>query len=274
MPSAVELQETRDESWNDGKIVATRRFAIWDDSTPLTTSASVRALFGTTVGGVDIPNVRSQFPGDTALYAKSYSLKPENESRYAWMVEFKYENSEPLDKQPQEIGYSQFSVDWSVEFREFYRVNPGIIIPQYGSPSGDAFVSGTSIDVAGEPMTVLHNLSTIEFTETVALATIPDRSQLIRAARGKRNQSPFQGAQIGEVLYRGAKANRIAIDRVSLVHSFSVDSLYHMIQVVDKDADGKPKLIQTGTGEFVAQICRWRQPFPQFANFNLLSENF
>jgi hypothetical protein len=27
-------------------------------------------------------------------------------------------------------------------------------------------------------------------------------------------------------------------------------------------------------GEKVAQVCRWRQPFPEFANFNLLSENF
>ena len=271
---AIELQETRNESWSDGKITATRRFAVWNDSTPLTTAAAVRALFGTTVDGVDLPDIGSQFPGDTALYAKSYTLKPEAESRYVWMLEFAYENSEPLEKQPQEIGYSQFSVDWSVEFRDFYRVNPGMSIPQYGSPSNEAFVGGTSIDVAGEPMTVLHNLSTIEFVETVALSTLPDRSQLIRAARGKRNLAEFQGAPIGQVLYRGAKANRIGVDRVSLVHSFSQDSLYHMIQVVDKDADGKPKLVEMPNGEKVAQVCRWRQPFPEFANFNLLSENF
>jgi hypothetical protein len=123
-------------------------------------------------------------------------------------------------------------------------------------------------------MTVLHNLSTIEFVETVALSTLPDRSQLIRVARGKRNLAEFQGAPIGQVLYRGAKANRIGVDRVSLVHSFSQDSLYHMIQVVDKDADGKPKLVEMPNGEKVAQVCRWRQPFPEFANFNLLSENF
>jgi hypothetical protein len=271
---AIELQETRNESWSDGKITATRRFAVWNDSTPLTTAAAVRALFGTTVDGVDIPDIGSQFPGDTALYAKSYTLKPDIESRYEWRVDFTYENSEPLEKQPQEIGYSQFSVDWSVEFRDFYRVNPGMSIPQYGSPSNEAFVGGTSIDVAGEPMTVLHNLSTIEFVETVALSTLPDRSQLIRAARGKRNLAEFQGAPIGQVLYRGAKANRIGVDRVSLVHSFSQDSLYHMIQVVDKDADGKPKLVEMPNGEKVAQSCRWRQPFPEFANFNLLSENF
>jgi hypothetical protein len=271
---AIELQETRNESWSDGKITATRRFAVWNDSTPLTTAAAVRALFGTTVDGVDLPDIGSQFPGDTALYAKSYALKPEAESRYVWMLDFTYENSEPLEKQPQEIGYSQFSVDWSVEFRDFYRVNPGMSIPQYGSPSNEAFVGGTSIDVAGEPMTVLHNLSTIEFVETVALSTLPDRSQLIRVARGKRNLAEFQGAPIGQVLYRGAKANRIGVDRVSLVHSFSQDSLYHMIQVVDKDADGKPKLVEMPNGEKVAQVCRWRQPFPEFANFNLLTENF
>lgn len=274
MPDAIELQETRDESWADGKITASRRFAVWDDTTPLTSAASVRALFGTTVGSIVLPDIGSQFPGDTSLYAKSYRLRPQPESRYVWHVDWSYENSEPLEKQPQEIGYTQFSVDWSVEFRDMYRTNPGMVIPQYGSPNNDSFVGGVPIDVAGTPMTVLHYLSTIEFTETVSLATLPDRSQLIRVARGKRNLTEFQGAPIGQVLYKGAKANRIGVDRVSLVHSFAQDSLYHMIQVADTDADGKPTLIQIPNGEFVAYACRWRQPFPEFANFNLLSENF
>lgn len=208
------------------------------------------------------------------MYAKSYSLRPEAESRNVWILDFTYENSEPLEKQPQEIGYTQFSVNWSVEFRDIYRVNPGMNIPQYGSPAGDAFVGGTSVDVAGEPMSVLHYLGAIEFSETVSLATLPDRSQLIRAARGKRNLTEFQGAPIGQVLYKGASANRIGVDRVSLTHTFAQDAHYHMIQVADKDADGKVQLIQIPTGEFVAYACRWRQPFPEFANFNLLSENF
>lgn len=274
MPTAIELAETRNESWSAGRISATRRFAVWDDSTPLTSAAAVRALFGTSVGGVDLPDVGSQFPGDSALYAKSYSLRPEANTRYTWTVEFTYENSEPLEKQPQEIGYTQFSVNWSVEFREFYRTNPGMVIPQYGSPAGNAEVGGLPIDVAGEPMTVLHYLGAIEFTETVSLASLPDRSQLIRVARGKRNLTEFQGAPIGQVLYKGASANRIGVDRVSLTHTFAQDALYHMIQVADKKANGDPFLALDTNGVFRAGTVRWVQPFPEFANFNILSENF
>lgn len=276
MPSAIELAESRNESWSDGRISATRRFAVTDDSTPLTTAAAVRALFGTTVGSIVLPDVGSQFPGDPFLYVKSYSLRCEPNSNYLWTVEFSYENSEPLEKQPQEIGYTQFSVDWSVEFRDFYRVNPGLVIPQYGSPSNDWFTGagGQSIDVAGEPLTALHYLGAIEFTETVSLATLPDRSQLIRAARGKRNQTEFQGAPIGQVLYKGARANRIGVDRVSLTHTFAQDSLMHMVQVAMKDADGKVRISLHASGAFHATNVKWVQPFPEFANFNLLSENF
>lgn len=271
---AIELQETRNESWSDGKITATRRFAVWNDSTPLTTAAAVRALFGTTVDGVDLPDIGSQFPGDTALYAKSYALKPEAESRYVWMLDFNYENSEPLEKQPQEIGYTQFSVNWTAEFREFYRTNPGMVIPENGTPSGSIDVGGKAIDVSGEPMTVIHYLGSIEFTETVSLASLPDRSQLIRVARGKRNLTEFQGAPIGQILYKGASANRIGVDRVSLTHTFAQDALFHMIQVADKKANGDPFLTLDTSGLFRAGTVRWVQPFPEFANFNLLSENF
>jgi hypothetical protein len=271
---AIELQETRNESWSDGKITASRRFAVWNDSTPLTSAAAVRALFGTTVDGVDLPDVGSQFPGDAALYAKSYALKPERESRGVWMIDFTYENSEPLDKQPNEIGYTQFTVNWSAEFRDLWRVNPGLAIPQYGSASETADCAGKAIDVAGEPMTVLQYFGSIEFTETVSLSSLPDRSQLIRVARGKRNLTDFQGAPIGQVLYKGASANRIGVDTVSLTHTFSQDALMHLIQRPDKKANGDPMLTLDTNGVFRASMVRFVQPFPEFANFNLLSENF
>lgn len=274
MPDAIELQETRSESWSDGKITASRRFAVWDDLSPLTSAASVRALFGTTVGSLVLPDVGSQFPNDTLLYAKSYSLKPQAESRYVWIVDWNYENSEPLDRQPQEIGYTQFSVNWSAEFREVWRTNPGLAIPQYGSASETADCAGKPIDVSGEPMTVLQYFGSIEFTETVSLASLPDRSQLIRAARGKRNLTDFQGAPIGQVLYKGASANRIGVDRVSLTHSFSQDALMHLLQRPDKKANGEPTLTLDTNGIFRAATVRFVQPFPEFANFNLLSENF
>lgn len=274
MPTAIELMETRQESWTAGRITATRRFAVWDDSSPLTSAAAVRSLFGTNVSGVDLPDVDFQFPGDSDLYVKSYALKPSPSSRYQWEVEFTYENSEPNQRQPEEIGYTAFNVDWTAEFREVWRTNPGLSLPQYGSPGSDDIVSGQPIDIAGEPMTVLEYQSNLQFIETVAIGTLSARSIAIRLARGKRNLTDFQGAGIGEVLYRGASANRIGIDRVQLTHSFVQDSKLHMIQRPDKDMDGRAMLMQDSRGLWRAKTVRWVQPFPEFANFNLLSENF
>jgi hypothetical protein len=277
MATAIELAETRNESWNEGKISATRRFSIWDDSAPLQTAAAVRALFGTSVGGTLLPDVAAQFPDDPMLYCKSYSIKVEPSSNFVWTVEFSYENSEPLDKQPQEIGYTQFSVDWAVEFRDVYRIDPGLNIPEFGNAIGegtDSNCAGTSIDSAGEPMSRLHYLGAIEFTETVSMASLPERSELIRVARGRRNLQPFQGAPIGQVLYKGAKASRIGVDRVSLTHSFAQDSLYHMVQVAERDQDGKPVTIRFYGSTLRAKNVYWLQPYPGYAEFNLLSENF
>ena len=115
---AIELIQTRDMSYNAGKTAATRRFALWDDGGTLGTPAAVRALFGTTVSGVDIPAQNSLFPGEVSIYARSYTLRRRDDGSGVWDLEWSYENGGLIQLQPQEIGYTEFSIDWSAEFRE------------------------------------------------------------------------------------------------------------------------------------------------------------
>ena len=62
--------------------------------------------------------------------------------------------------------------------------------------------------------------------------------------------------------------------RSSITHSFLDDDWYHMIQVARKGSDGRVLLERTESLGLIAAYVYWRQPFPMFADFNLLSENF
>lgn len=275
MPAeAIELIQTRDMSYNAGKTAATRRFSIWDDGGTLSTPASVRALFGTSVSGVDIPAQNSLFPGEVGIYARSYSLRRRDDGSGVWDLEWSYENGGLIQLQPQEIGYTEFSIDWSAEFRDLYRTQPLLNIPEDGTVGVPVDIGGTAVDSGGVPMSVLVYFSIIEFSETVALNTLSARSQNIRLVRGRRNSVEFQGAPRGQVVYKGAKANRIAVDKVKLTHTFAQDQLMHLIQVPQRNAQGKVVLEEVTVGILRAATVEWRQPFPQFAEFNLLSENF
>lgn len=273
--AAIELQETRNMNYSGGKISATRRFAIWDDAAPITTPAQVREAFGTTVGSVDIPVRNSLFPGEIGIYARSYSITAREDGSGVWNLEWNYENGEPFQFQPLEIGYTQFSIDWSAEFRDVWRTNPGLLLPPFGSPNVlQSDIGGRKVDSAGLPLSVLAFFSTIEFTETVALETIPDRSLNIRAVRGTRNAVDFQGAPRGQVVYKGAKAQRVALDKVSLTHYFAQDAQMHLIQVPRRGADGQVLLSEASPGILRAATVAFEQPFPDFTDFNALSENF
>jgi hypothetical protein len=273
--AAIELQETRNMNYSGGKTAATRRFAIWDDAAPLTTPKQIRDTFGTTINGLDIPTRNSLFPGEIGIYARSYSITVRDDGSGIWNLDWHYENGEPFQFQPLEIGYTQFSVDWSAEFRDVWRTNPGLVIPPFGSPNVlESDIGGRKVDSAGLPLSVLSYFSTIEFTETVALETLPDRSQSIRAVRGTRNAVDFQGAPRGQVVYKGARAQRVALDKVSLTHSFAQDAQMHLIQVPRRGADGQVLLSEASPGILRAAIVAYEQPFPDFTDFNALSENF
>lgn len=274
MADAIELFETRDANETSGKLTCSRKFAVWDDSSPLLTPSAVRALFGTTQGSTLLPKVGDLFPDETDVFCVSYQIALQPNSRNLWHVTFSYENTEPGQLQPLQVGYAQLSFDWSAEFRDVWRTQPGLIAPSDGDATLNSTIQGTPIDVWGEPMSVLRYFTTLEISETVQLNTLDARAAVIMEMRGKRNAAVFRGGAIGTVLYRGAKANRTSIDKVSLTHSFMQDDWYHMIQVPERGSDGRVVLTEAANGARIAASVLWRQPFPLKGDFNTISENF
>ena len=262
----VELQETRNYSEAAGKVTASRKFRCWDDASPIQTPAEVRDHFGS-----ELPSVGSKFPDENVVYCTSYSISHVPDMRNTWEVTFNYENTEFTGQLPQEEGYVQITVDYAAEFRDVWRLNP--TIPQYGTQNGQN-CGGEKIDKAGEPISVLVRMSDLTIVETVSAASFPDRSLLIRQARGRRNLTQFQGAPIGQVLYTGATANRIGIEKYQITHRFRQDEAFHMIQSPRRNQLGQVQKELDNQGIWRAAWVDLVQPFAGFADFNLLSENF
>ncbi len=262
----IELQETRAFSESGGRVTASRKFRIWDDASTITTPKAVRQQFGVT-----LPDVGELFPEEKVIYCTAYSIRSVPDTLGVWEVDFTYENSEPGDKLPQEEGYVQITIDYAAEFRDAYRT--GVTIPTNGTATG-VDCGGTKIDKAGVPLSVLVRMSDVTIVETVSAASFPTRSQNIRLARGRRNLVAFQGAPIGQVLYTGATATRIGIEKFQITHRFRQDEEYHMLQSPRRNQLGQVQTNADAQGVFRAEFVDLVQPFPGFANFNLLSENF
>lgn len=263
-----EMQETRGFSEASGKFTATRKFAVWDEVTAITQPSTIRALFGAGT----LPDIGDLFPGESDVYAVSYDIRHLPDSRNIWEVEYRYENTEPGDKQPQEPGYTEFSIDYSVEFREMYRARPNLVIPTNGTPNLND-IGGTKIDAGGRPLSVMVKITNLTIGETVLSNTLPTRSEVIRLLRGRRNNTVFYGAPIGQVLYLGASSSRIALDKYTLQHKFAVDEYSHLIQNPTLDHN-REVVIEAVNGINRAAKVLFVQPFPDFGDFNQLSENF
>lgn len=266
--TVYELQETRGFSEASGKLAASRKFTVWDESTAITQPATIRALFGAGT----LPDIGDLFPGESDIYAVSYDIRHIPNSRNVWEVEFRYENTEPGDKQPQEPGYTEFGIDYAFEFRDFWRSRPNLSVPQFGTPTLDD-IGGTKIDAGGRPVSVMVKITNLTIGETVLSNTMPDRSQVIRLLRGRRNNTVFYGAPVGQVLYLGASSSRIALDKYTISHKFAVDEYMHLFQSAALDHN-REVYVSEVNGIFRASQVRFVQPFPDFGDFNQLSENF
>jgi hypothetical protein len=77
----------------------------------------------------------------------------------------------------------------------------------------------------------------------------------------------------GEVLYTGASASRVGLEKYSITHKFRQDEAFHMLQSAVRNQLGK---VQTAPYTLIhrASNVEYVQPFPSFYNFNTLSENF
>jgi hypothetical protein len=275
--------ESRTYSYEAGKVTASRTFKVFDTTlSGLKTPADVRAVFGSAGDGVGfaggetwLPEVDELFPGETELYAQSYSLARDAGTE-VWTVVWTYRNAESGSSQPNEPGYVEYTLDVSAGFVDTYFVNPQY--PRDGTLSANdgsnQITGGAQIDIEGTPISSLRLTTDINISETVAsTGGMPAVYTQARAARGKRNSATWEGLAKGRVVYLGCTVRRIGVSLYSVQHRLQEASDFHLIQYPERDSTGR---IPTSpiNGKDRASKVLWRQPFPDFYDFTLISSNW
>ena len=241
---------------------------------------SVFDAFGRTadVDGLIIPQKGSGHPEFKGLIAKDFTVTKVSGHTDVWKVEWQYEmitrayNTAPLfpvEELPNEVGYTELSSEIRAEFVLAHR--EGANIPNGGDPNtngGDPEedIGGEKIDPGGNPTSVIRRIQELTFTETV---NVPAFSKY-GGFRFKRNSKPFQGAETGSVLYRGASVRRTGVEVFVVSHQFVQDEAFHLLQQPVIDQDGRPIPDADGHAEKVYHV----QPFKDTDDFNNISENF
>lgn len=162
-----------------------------------------------------------------------------------------------------------------------------LIIPALGiiNPSNRyEDISGFHVDVRGAPTTVprIRQVCNItEFLDTGGLAPQLPRWVVWAGLIGTRNDALFpavpQGppAPPGTVVYGGASSRQYRGDIIAVTHTFIIDLLFHLVQIIDRDQRGWPLLeLDPATQRVTARDVFWRQPFPLLTNFHLISDFF
>jgi len=270
----VEQMQSRAISNSGGQFTGSRKFAVWNDSSPITEPSMI------SLGTSGLPAYGDQFPGEE-LYASTWQMEPIEDSSNAWLVTWSYSPGDevvvtgPPDRPttvPTEIGWSQRSFDFGGQFKDAWRADSGLILYS-ASYNGTDDIAGQKIDCGGNPLSVFVPQMRIVISETVSSGSLDRRYGNISDMVGKRNDGSWKGEAKGTVLYEGASARRVGLRSYTLEHRFLVDDWLHAIQ--------QPKLnsqrnvdTAVANGFAHASWVRWVQPFPKTGNFNILSENF
>lgn len=262
----TEYKESRSLNRQGGRFTGTQVFHVYDDTTPIEYASEIQ------FGSNGLPQFGDTMAGETELFATSFSADPVPESRGVWRVTWTFQTGDgsPIDQNPAQIGYVQFSMDYGGQFKDVYRTNPGLNL-QGGAPTG-ADIRGRAVDAAGVPTSVFVPQHRLIVEETVAATTLVARTSVVRQLVGVRNNANFYGADSGTLLYEGADARRSSLSTYTLTHRFLYDEWYHMGQQPRMNSQGQPEL-EIGVQPFAAWV-RWIQPFPLVGSFNQISENF
>lgn len=272
--SVIEQADSRPIQKQGGKNVGTRRFVVYNDASPITSQDQVFFLFGT--GG--IPTYGEAFPG-ALLEATDVDVQRMEGFNDQYMVTWSYADAgtEGETNQPTDVGYVEVSSEVKGEFFDTWRVLTTTQLAnlvaaggsyQYGSPQSSTppDIGGQHVDWGGESVSGRRRI--IELTLGVTLDRRP-RLGDYAAFTWRRNNTAFNGAPIGSVVYGGARFSRIAVRRWRASHKFILDSFYHMVQSPYRLQDGKVALGSDGRAESVTYV----QPFPDFANLYAIDSN-
>lgn len=278
--TVYEAIDSRPLQLQSGEWTASRTFHVWDDAAPIANTIACYALLGT--GG--LPIYGDQFPDAVApLIATSPDIRRREGHTDTYVVTWTYTQApiSPLQaKEPNDVGYVEFSADVRGEFVDAWRaISPTTMATLVGgtyangtpATSFDDDIGGTAIDVAGEPKSVLVRQAEVEFG--VTQEDVPSLGWQA-AFVGRRNNVEFNGAAVGKVLFLGASVNRIAARKYRIGYRFLVDEWYHMRQAPFVNPDGSVALGAYVNNGIHAGGVYFVQPYPDFANFYALSPYF
>ena len=199
--------------------------------------------------------------GATGLYVTSISVTGEagNASK-VWRVTIEASN---------ELADAEFTAtESSVAPQVVDAWRSGAAVAANLDAPGDGDIGGTKVDVGGEPISAIQSQQTLSVTNVTSAS--PDMA-IIRGLVGKRNNALWLGAAVGYVVFRGASARRIALERWETSYEFVFDSSAHLRQAVGRDVDGKPILDAAVANVTHATLVMWRQPFPATGDFTTLN---
>lgn len=290
MPAAgfrcYEQQNSRTWSYDAGKVTTSRTFKVAEDGGSLGSPYDVRQWFGIAVGasvglvsniGPDaLPQKGDLFPGETGIWAKSYSVTREPNTDL-WTVVWTYSNAQvtSVSAQPGEPGFVEWTLDIQAQFAETYILDP--TYPTDGTPATAAtsqVTGGVQIDVEGTPLSQLRYTSELVINETIqSISGVPSIVTQVRAARGKRNNASWEGFAKGTALYTGASIRRIGVSLYTVSHRIVESSDYHLVQFPDRDSSGKIPTAEINGGQRAKKVF-WRQPFPSLYDFTAISANW
>jgi hypothetical protein len=258
-----EQLQSRALSVSGGRITGTRTFHVWDDSSAITQPVQIQ------LGANGMPAKGDLFPGESGVYAISYNATPLGDGVGTWTVTWSYGANA---SSPTTIGYVERTSSTDAVFRDVYRVN----VPNSynGNGSNGQDIGGASVDSGGNPTSFLSLVISLGLVETVSEADVSSRLITSASVVGKRNSEIFEGFAAGTLIYKGFKSSRIGVGLFSLDHVFEFRNDYHMVQQPRRSTQGDVYLQSSPQYGVVAGHVYFVQPFPETANFNLLSENF
>jgi len=272
---AIELRESRRISIIENRKVGVTVWHVYDDAGASIDSSDVVGLIGST-----LPAVFDNFPDDSTMKRVNVPSIERVPGHVDMMrVEFEYRQFEgiignPNDKLPGEPGYLEYSSESTAVFDDFYRDPTTTTDPTDGAAvaGNTTDIAGTEIDEKGVPERRLRLQQAVTITEILEInpydgPPIADWEGYI----GKRNSKKFKGSPVGKVVYLGHTLQTAGLGRVRVAHNFLQDQFYHMVQVPGRNTNGDPAL---NAGDTNVENVYWRQPFPDTADFNHLSDNF
>jgi hypothetical protein len=146
---------------------------------------------------------------------------------------------------------AEITTDVGGEFIDIWREIPA---PSSGDPTG-ADIGGTKVDRQGQPVSAFCWQTSMQITKRYyGTGNIP--WSMIYGNLGKRNSTVFEGASIGQTLFKGVKVSSVDKCVFQVAFEFAGDQFYHCRQVPDRADDGRVKLVSGQAG-----VVKWYQPF-------------